>query len=170
MHLKHRGTHEEWQLIAEVTFHDLRHDFAHRARAAGWSLEEIAVYAGHQTKDGAPAITTTVCYTLPSRQQLIERIQGFQADKPRQDREGEQAVAKEEASRAIYQFHILLLKISPAIWRRMLVPSDQSLADFHDTLQIVIRVSGQGCGCISRVGQTNVLQGVKLFGQMAQLD
>jgi len=42
-------------------------------------------------------------------------------------------VAKEEASPAIYQFHILLLKISPAIWRRVLVPSDQSLADFHDT-------------------------------------
>jgi len=57
-----------------VTFHDLRHDFAHRARSAGWSLEEIAVYLGHQTKDGAPAIATTVRYTLPSRQQLKERI------------------------------------------------------------------------------------------------
>jgi site-specific recombinase XerD len=32
MHLKRRGTQDEWQLIAEVTFHDLRHDFAHRAR------------------------------------------------------------------------------------------------------------------------------------------
>jgi len=75
MQVKHKGTHEEWKLIAEVTFHDLRHDFAHRARAAGWLLEEIAVYAGHQTKDGAPAIATTVRYTLPSRQQLKERIQ-----------------------------------------------------------------------------------------------
>ncbi len=45
MQLKQKGTHEEWQIIAEVTIHDLRHDFAHRARAAGWSLEEIAVYA-----------------------------------------------------------------------------------------------------------------------------
>jgi integrase len=69
-----KRTHEEWQLIADVTFHDLRHDFAHRARAAGWSLEEIAVYAGHQTKDGAPAITTTVRYTLPSRKVLRERL------------------------------------------------------------------------------------------------
>ena len=75
MHVKQRGTHEEWQLIVGVTFHDLRHDFAHRARAAGWSLEEIAVYAGHQTKDGAPAITTTVRYTLPSRKALKERLQ-----------------------------------------------------------------------------------------------
>lgn len=45
------------------------------ARAAGWSLEEIAVYAGHQTKDGAPAIATTVRYTPPSRKALKERLQ-----------------------------------------------------------------------------------------------
>lgn len=75
MQLKQRGTHEAWQIIAEVTFHDLRHDFAHRAREASWSLEEIAVYAGHQTKDGAPAIATTVRYTLPSRKALKERLQ-----------------------------------------------------------------------------------------------
>jgi site-specific recombinase XerD len=75
MQVKHKGNHEEWERIASVTFHDLRHDFAHRARVAGWSLEEIAVYLGHQTKDGAPAIATTVRYTLPSWQQLKERIQ-----------------------------------------------------------------------------------------------
>lgn len=75
MQAKQQGTHEEWERIASVTFHDVRHDFAHRARATGWSLEEIAVYLGHQTKDGAPAIATTVRYTLPSRQQLKERIQ-----------------------------------------------------------------------------------------------
>jgi site-specific recombinase XerD len=75
---KRQGSYEEWQLIADVTFHDLRHDFAHRARQAGWSLEEIAVYAGHQTKDGAPAIATTVRYTLPSRKQLKERVQLLQ--------------------------------------------------------------------------------------------
>ncbi len=77
MQVKQKGTHEEWERIASVTFHDLRHDFAHRARQAGWSLEEIAVYLGHQTKDGVPAIATTVRYTLPSRQQLKERIQGL---------------------------------------------------------------------------------------------
>ena len=75
MHVKHEGNQQEWGRIANVAFHDLRHDFAHRARQAGWSLEEIAVYLGHQTKDGAPAIATTVRYTLPSRQQLKERIQ-----------------------------------------------------------------------------------------------
>ncbi len=75
---KHQGTYEEWKLIAEIPFHDLRHDFAHRARQSGWSLEEIAVYVGHQTKDGAPAIATTVRYTLPSRKQLKERVQLLQ--------------------------------------------------------------------------------------------
>lgn len=47
-------------------------------------------------------------------------------------------MAKEHEPRETYQFHILLLNISPAIWRRVLVPSDQSLADFHVTLQIVM--------------------------------
>jgi len=75
--LKAQTTATEWSLIAEITFHDLRHDWAHRARAAGWSLEEIAVYAGHQTKDGTPAIMTTARYTLPSRQQLKERLQSL---------------------------------------------------------------------------------------------
>jgi site-specific recombinase XerD len=75
--LKARATHEEWALLRDVTFHDLRHDWAHRARAAGWLLEEIAVYAGHQTKDGAPAIATTARYTLPSRQQLKARLQAL---------------------------------------------------------------------------------------------
>lgn len=73
--LKASATVDEWELIKDVKFHDLRHDWSHRARAAGWTLEEIAVYLGHQTKDGAPAITTTVRYTLPSRQQLRDRLQ-----------------------------------------------------------------------------------------------
>jgi integrase len=61
-------------LIADITMHDLRHDFAHRARHSGWTLEEIAVYLGHQTKSGTPAITTTARYTLPSRKQLKRRL------------------------------------------------------------------------------------------------
>ncbi len=73
--LKQSATREEWEHIHKIKFHDLRHDWAHRARAAGWTLEEIAVYVGHQTKDGVPAIRTTVRYTLPSRQQLKTRLQ-----------------------------------------------------------------------------------------------
>jgi len=72
--LRQTATHAQWTLLADVPLHTLRHDWAHRARAAGWSLEEIAVYAGHQTRDGAPAIATTARYTLPSREQLKRRV------------------------------------------------------------------------------------------------
>lgn len=77
--LKARAPHAEWSLIADISFHDLRHDFAHRARAAGWSLEAVAYYLGHITKKGTPAIQTTVRYTQVSREQLkrqISRITG----------------------------------------------------------------------------------------------
>src|SRR6266487_5507905 len=40
--LKACATQAEWELIHDITFHDLRHDFAHRARARGWRLEEVA--------------------------------------------------------------------------------------------------------------------------------
>lgn len=72
--VKQRARQDEYELIADITFHDLRHDFAHRARAAGWGLEEIAVYLGHQTNAGLPAIATTARYTLPSRQQLKKKL------------------------------------------------------------------------------------------------
>lgn len=72
--LKAKATHVQWDLIAPLTYHDLRHDFAHRARKAGWSLEEIAVYLGHVTQKGTPAITTTARYTQPSREGLSEKL------------------------------------------------------------------------------------------------
>jgi site-specific recombinase XerD len=52
----------------------LRHDFAHRAREAGWSLEEVAYYLGHVTKKGVPAIQTTVRYTQVSREHVKEKL------------------------------------------------------------------------------------------------
>ena len=72
--MKQEARQDEYEIIHDITFHDLRHDFAHRARAAGWGLEEIAVYLGHQTRDGLPAIATTARYTLPSRQQLKKKL------------------------------------------------------------------------------------------------
>lgn len=44
---------DEWELVADVTFHDLRHDFAHRARLA---------------------IQTTVRYTQVSREQVKNKL------------------------------------------------------------------------------------------------
>ena len=48
--LKLLATKDEWELIHDVTFHHLRHDFAHRARESGWTIEEIAYYLLHITK------------------------------------------------------------------------------------------------------------------------
>ncbi len=72
--LKAQATKNQWAYIHELTFHDLRHDFAHRAREAGWSLEEVAYYLGHVTKKGTPAIQTTVRYTQVSREQVKEKL------------------------------------------------------------------------------------------------
>ena len=57
-----------------MTFHDLRHDFAHRARASGWSLEEIAYYLGHVTNKGTPAIQPTIRYTQVSRSEVRDKL------------------------------------------------------------------------------------------------
>ena len=72
--LKRRATKDEWELVSDVTFHDLRHDFAHRARAAGWTAEDVAYYLGHTTKKGTPAIQTTVRYTQVSREEVKEKL------------------------------------------------------------------------------------------------
>ena len=72
--LKAHATKDQWEQIADLTFHDLRHDFAHRAREAGWSLEEVAYYLGHVTKKGTPAIQTTVRYTQVNREQVKHKL------------------------------------------------------------------------------------------------
>ena len=72
--LKQWATKDQWEKIADLSFHDLRHDFAHRAREAGWTLEEAAYYLGHVTKKGTPAIQTTVRYTQVSREQVKEKL------------------------------------------------------------------------------------------------
>ena len=72
--LKRQTNKEQWDLIADLSFHDLRHDFAHRAREAGWTLEEIAYYLGHVTVKGTPAIQTTARYTQVSRAQVKEKL------------------------------------------------------------------------------------------------
>jgi integrase len=62
------------EVIYLIAFHDLRHDFAHRARAAGWSLEAVAFYLGHITRKGTPAIQTTVRYTQVSRDDIKRQL------------------------------------------------------------------------------------------------
>ncbi len=72
--LKAQVRKDEWELIADITFHDLRHDFAHRAREAGWTLEELAYYLGHVTQQGTPAIQTTARYTQAGRESLASNL------------------------------------------------------------------------------------------------
>lgn len=72
--LKRKARKDEWILIADITYHELRHDFAHRAREAGWPLEYLSVYLGHITKRGLPAIETKVRYTQPSLEGIREKL------------------------------------------------------------------------------------------------
>ena len=73
--MKKTATREEWEFIADITFHDLRHDFAHRAKKeADLDDGELAVYLGHITKHGTPAIQTTARYTQPSLEQIKEKL------------------------------------------------------------------------------------------------
>ena len=61
----------------------------------------------------------------------------------------------------VYQLHVWLCKISPLIWRRLLVRSDSTIADLHYTLQIAMgwdgahlhrfRIRGKDYG-LSRIG------------------
>ena len=58
--LKTRATKSQRELIEDLTFLDLRHDFAHRAREAGWSLAEVANYLGDVPNNGVSALQSTV--------------------------------------------------------------------------------------------------------------
>lgn len=72
--LKQQAPPDEQALIATISFHDLRDDFASRALSAGWTLEETAYYFGHVTLRGTPAVQTTVRYTQMTRAQVKEKL------------------------------------------------------------------------------------------------
>lgn len=72
--IKKHARAAEFEIIKDVDFYDLRHDFGHRARAGGWELEEVAYYLGHITKSGTPAIQTTIRYTQVSREQVKKKL------------------------------------------------------------------------------------------------
>lgn len=72
--VKEGATRQQWEHIADITFHDLRHDFGHRLRASGFTLEEVAVSLGHVTRKGTPAVATTARYTQPNREQMKHKL------------------------------------------------------------------------------------------------
>ncbi len=75
--LKQRATPEEQAVIADISFHDLRDDFVHRALSVGWTLEEVAYYLGHITLRGTPAVQTTIRYTQMTRAQVKEKLKAL---------------------------------------------------------------------------------------------
>jgi integrase len=75
--LKERATRQQWEQIADITFHDLRHDFGHRLRNSDFTLEEVAVSLGHVTKKGTPAVGTTARYTQPNREQMRNKLKNI---------------------------------------------------------------------------------------------
>lgn len=72
--LKQRAADDDEKLIADISFHDLRHDFAHRALESGWSLEELAYYLGQMTTKGLPATQTALRYTQITRAHLKDKL------------------------------------------------------------------------------------------------
>ncbi len=77
--LKRQAAPDDGRLIADISFHDLRHDFAHRALEAGWSLEELAYYLGQITAKGLPATQTALRYTQITRAHLKEKLKLFKS-------------------------------------------------------------------------------------------
>jgi site-specific recombinase XerD len=68
--LKAQAPKAQGEVIEALSFHDLRHDFADRAREAGWTAEEVAYYLGDVSKQGVPTIHSSVRSTPVSREQV----------------------------------------------------------------------------------------------------
>ena len=75
--LKQQATTQDRQLIADGSFHDLRHDFAYHAQDAGWTLEELVYYLVRVTIKGTPALQTTMQYSQMTRAQLKDKLKSI---------------------------------------------------------------------------------------------
>ena len=58
---KEQATQDQWEVIKDLTFNDLRYDFAYRAREAGWTPEKVASYLGLAARQGVSALQSTLC-------------------------------------------------------------------------------------------------------------
>src|SRR6266550_4879106 len=76
--LKAQGSRDQRAVIEELSFNDLRHDFAQRARAAGWLPEEVAYYLGQVTQQGMTALQTIVPSTPVSREHVKQKLNDIQ--------------------------------------------------------------------------------------------
>src|SRR6266513_2079982 len=76
--LKAQGSRDQRAVIEDLSFNDLRHDFAQRARTAGWLPEEVACYLGQVTQQGITALHTIVPPTQVSREQIKQKLNDIQ--------------------------------------------------------------------------------------------
>ena len=58
---KDQAMQDQWEVIEDLTFNDLRYDFAYRAREAGWAPEKVASYLGLATRQGVSALQSALC-------------------------------------------------------------------------------------------------------------
>src|SRR3989441_9364070 len=72
--LKAQGTRDQPEVMVDLSFNDLRHDFGQRAREAEWSPEEVAYYLEDVTRQGVPVIQTTAGYTQFSRERVKAKL------------------------------------------------------------------------------------------------
>jgi len=76
--LKAQGSRDQRAVIEDLSFNDLRHDFAQRARAAGWLPEEVAYYLGQVTQQGMTALHTIVPSPPVSREHVKQKLNDIQ--------------------------------------------------------------------------------------------
>lgn len=69
---------DQYEEIKEISWHDLRHDTAHRLLDDGWSESEISIFMGHIRRDGSPSLQTTARYTMPSAEDISARLLEFE--------------------------------------------------------------------------------------------
>ena len=72
--LKAQASKGQWEVIEEVSFHDLRYDFAVRAREAGWSPQEVAYYFGDVTEQRVSSIQAALRSRSVSREQVKAKL------------------------------------------------------------------------------------------------
>jgi site-specific recombinase XerC len=76
--LKAQGSRDQRAVIEDLSFNNLRHDFAYRARAAGWLPEEVAYYLGLVTRQGVSPFQATGPSTQVSREQVKQKLKDIE--------------------------------------------------------------------------------------------
>src|SRR2546421_3675520 len=76
--LKAQGSRDQRAVIEDLSFNDLRHDFAQRARVARWLPEEVAYYLGLVIRQGVSTFQATIPSTQVSREQVKQKLNDIQ--------------------------------------------------------------------------------------------